>query len=67
MHPAQANKGETMRPGKQVRPRRVSAALVAVCAGMYSNAGQAITFTLPWSDEETIEGVLNTTITAGAQ
>lgn len=56
-----------MRLGKQVRPRRLSAALVAVCAGMYSNAGQAITFTLPWSDEETIEGVLNTTITAGAQ
>lgn len=49
----------------QFRSRRLAVAAAALLAG-FSGSALALDFTLPAWGDETIEGVLNTTITAGA-
>ena len=49
-----------------VRCRRVGLWAVAALLAMQAGTASALSFTLPWDEESQIEGVLNTTITAGA-
>jgi len=46
--------------------RKLSVLSFAALLGLHAGLAQAISFTLPWNDEEAIDGVLNTTITMGA-
>ncbi|MGH8444377.1 MAG: DUF1302 family protein [Solimonas sp.] len=43
----------------------LASAVVAAGLALQSGSAQAISFELPWNDELQIEGVLNTTVTAG--
>ncbi|MDD3763293.1 MAG: DUF1302 family protein [Nevskiales bacterium] len=52
----------------QLATRRICriAASIAFVMGLHAGAAHAISFSLPWGDQDEIEGVLNTTVMIGA-
>ncbi|MEQ1439429.1 DUF1302 family protein [Fontimonas sp. SYSU GA230001] len=46
--------------------RRIVVSAAAAMAALYGAAAQAVSFSLPWGEDASIDGVLNTTITVGA-
>ncbi|HEX4896238.1 MAG TPA: DUF1302 family protein [Solimonas sp.] len=51
---------------KQAFRRTSWAVATGLVLGLHAGLAQAISFSLPWNEESTIEGVLNTTVTIGA-